>query len=58
MVRAAELPRIIVVDDEVFNIVAIQGLMRVLGFTHTHLVDVCYNGEEAVKLIQKAIEEN
>jgi len=49
--------RIMVVDDEVFNTVAIQGLMRVLGFTQMNLVDICYNGEQAVELIQKAIHE-
>ena len=48
-----------VVDDEVFNIYAIQGLMRVLGMPHDlGNVDVCYNGEQAVDLIRKAIQEN
>ena len=50
--------RIMIVDDEVFNIFAIQGLMRVLGMPHElKNVDVCYNGEQAVELVRKAIEE-
>ena len=46
------------VDDEVFNIIAVQGLMRILGLDEQVKVDVCYNGEQAVDLIRKAIEEN
>ena len=33
------------VDDEVFNIFAVQGLMRILGLDKRVKVDVCYNGE-------------
>jgi CheY-like chemotaxis protein len=47
-----------VVDDEVFNIYAIQGLMRILGMKYNlQNVDVCYNGEQAVELVRKALEE-
>ena len=53
------IKRIMVVDDEVFNIYAIQGLMQVLGMPHElENVDVCYNGEQAVDLVRKAIQEN
>ena len=47
-----------IVDDEVFNIVALKGLMKVLGFDQPDLVDACYNGEQAVELYQKAINED
>ena len=47
-----------IVDDEIFNIVAIKGLMKVLGFDEFDLVDCCFNGEESVGLIQKAIDED
>jgi CheY-like chemotaxis protein len=50
--------RIMIVDDEVFNIYAIQGLMQVLGMPNElQNVDVCYNGEQAVELVRKAIQE-
>ena len=32
--------------------------MRILGLDHKEIVDVCYNGEQAVALIKKAISEN
>jgi len=42
-----------VVDDEVFNIYAIQGLMRILGMPYDLTnVDICYNGEQAVELVR------
>ena len=44
------------VDDEVFNIFAVQGLMRILGLDERVKVDVCYNGEQAVELVRKAID--
>ena len=38
-----------IVDDEVFNLIALEGLMRVLGLKDfQNKVDKCYNGEEAV----------
>jgi CheY-like chemotaxis protein len=38
--------RKMVVDDEVFNIYAIQGLMKVLGMDPSlSNVDTCFNGE-------------
>ena len=49
--------RILVVDDESFNIMAVTGLMRVVGFTRPDLVDVGYNGEEAVDFVKTAIAE-
>ena len=47
--------RLMIVDDEVFNIFALKGLMRVLGCEMEERIDVCYNGEQAVDLIRKAI---
>lgn len=47
-----------VVDDEPFNIMAVKGMMRVLKFDYRDLVDSCRNGEEAVRLMEKAIEDN
>ena len=32
--------------------------MRILGLDHKELVDVCYNGEQAVELVKKAIHED
>lgn len=49
--------RLMIVDDEVFNIFALKGLMRVLGCEMEERIDVCYNGEQAVDLIRKAIRE-
>ena len=46
------------VDDEFFNIMALRAQMDVLEFKNRHLVDECHNGEEAVDLIRKAIDEN
>ena len=47
--------KIIVADDEIFNIHAIVGLMRVLGFDDENAIDTCTNGEQMVNLIEKAI---
>ena len=47
-----------VVDDEAFNCHAVCGLMRILGLKDQDNVDICYNGEEMVKLVEKAIQEN
>ena len=45
------------VDDEPFNIQALKGLFGVLKMKEMHLIDVCYNGEESVKLMERAIQE-
>jgi CheY-like chemotaxis protein len=51
--------KILVADDEAFNILVIKGLMRVLGMQDIDSkVDICYNGEQLVEHIQKAIDEN
>ena len=43
-------------DDEPFNIVALQGIMRVLGIKNVEdIVDKCYNGEGLVDFMKKAI---
>ena len=40
------ISKILVVDDEAFNILVIKGLMRVLGMQNVDSrVDCCYNGE-------------
>lgn len=42
-----------IVDDENFNLLAIKGLMKVLGMPATlDNVDFCFNGKQAVQLIQ------
>lgn len=50
--------KILVVDDEAFNILVIKGLMRVLGMQGIEeRVDSGYNGEQLVEHIEKAIAE-
>ena len=49
--------RIMVVDDEPFNIKAIVGMMVTLGMPNRHIVDTCLNGEQAIELMQRAIDE-
>ena len=45
-------------DDEAFNILVIKGLMRVLGVQDIDSkVDCCYNGEQLVEFVQKAVDE-
>ena len=57
MVSEVRKRRIMIVDDDIFNVQAIQGLLEVLKVeTNTGNVDFCYNGEEAVNLVEKAIE--
>ena len=47
------------VDDEKFNCDIIDGFLMVLGFENRQQrCEFAYNGEEAVKLVQKAIKEN
>lgn len=51
--------KMILVDDEAFNILAIKGMMRVLGMTNIdEKVEECFNGLECVNLIENAINEN
>ena len=47
-----------VVDDEPFNIMAVTGMMVTLGMKMMHLIDKAANGEQAVALMEKAIQEN
>ena len=48
--------KIIVVDDEPFNVQAIIGLMKVLKMQNLDkLVDTCQDGTETVELIEMAI---
>jgi CheY-like chemotaxis protein len=53
-----KLGRILIVDDEIFNIHALQGLIRVLGVSSEVQIDVAYNGEQSMQHIQTAIEED
>jgi PleD family two-component response regulator len=51
--------KILVADDEAFNILVIKGLMRVLGMQDIDSrVDCCHNGEQLVEHVEKAISEN
>ena len=46
-------------DDEPFNISALLGIMRVLGLKNAdELVDTCYNGQNLVDYVKKAVEED
>ena len=54
-INSSTLKRIMVVDDEPFNIEAVKGLLRVLKFDSAQHVDYGYNGEEAVSFMSKAI---
>ena len=49
--------RLMMVDDEPFNIQALMGLLGVLKMSRLDLVDVCYNGEESVRLMETAIQQ-
>ena len=46
-----------IVDDEVFNIFAVKGLLKVLGYNMEDKIDECYNGEQSVELVKKAIQQ-
>lgn len=53
--------KIIIADDEAFNIKVLMGLFRVLGMQDLEIeqkVDSCFNGEQLVNLVEKAIREN
>jgi CheY-like chemotaxis protein len=43
-------PNILIVDDEPFNIIALQGLLLQIGITK---VEKAFNGEEALKKIKE-----
>jgi CheY-like chemotaxis protein len=50
--------KILVADDEAFNILVIKGLMRVLGMHDIDSrVDCCHNGEQLIEHVEKAISE-
>lgn len=50
--------KILIVDDEAFNILVIKGLMRVLGMSDIESrVDCGYNGEQLVEHVQRAVDE-
>jgi CheY-like chemotaxis protein len=48
--------KILIVDDEPFNLIALEGLFRVIGLQKIEEKIVrCYNGLEAVNCIDEAI---
>ena len=50
--------KILIVDDERFNCDIIEGFLMILGFTQRiQMTEFAYNGEQAVKLIRKSIDE-
>ena len=59
MEQAVEIQkRVMVVDDEPFNVQALVTILRLLGLPNTVQIDTCYNGQEAVNLVKRAIDEN
>jgi len=51
--------KILIVDDEKFNCDIIYGFLMILGFKNRDKrTAFAYNGEQAVKLIQQAIDED
>lgn len=56
--KEQENGKILVVDDEQFNCDIIEGFLMVLGMKNsTKRCNKCYNGEQAVDVIQKAVDE-
>jgi CheY-like chemotaxis protein len=55
--RNIEKKRLIIVDDELFNIQALEGMLKILNIKKQINVDICYNGQQSVDLIQKSIDE-
>lgn len=59
MIKGQNKGKILIVDDERFNCDTVMGLMMLLGVTNRYLLTkFVYNGEDAVKEIQQAIDEN
>lgn len=51
--------RILIADDEPFNISALLGIMKVLGLADAEdIVDTCYDGSALVSYVSKAVDEN
>ena len=49
--------KILIVDDEPFNIVAIENILKyVLKFNVETQCSHCYNGKEAINMITKSVE--
>ena len=47
--------RILLVDDEPYNILALQILLYQCGYPHIkYLIDVAHNGQEALDTVQQA----
>ena len=51
--------RILMADDEPFNISALLGIMKGLGLSNAEdIVDTCYDGSGIVDHIKKSVDEN
>ena len=51
--KASETPQILIVDDDIFNICALQMILSKLGYT----CDAAYNGEQAIqKVLQRQLD--
>jgi CheY-like chemotaxis protein len=49
--------KILIVDDEKFNVDIIEGFLMILGFQNQkELTESAFNGEQSVKIIKKAID--
>lgn len=44
-----------VVDDEPFNVDAMVHILKMLGVPTTIKIDTCFNGQEALTLVENAI---
>jgi len=51
--------KILIADDEVFNLQALKGILRVLGVPdYENRVVSCFNGKELVDLVEKSLDED
>jgi len=51
--RPCKCSRILIVDDEAFNLIVLEGLLLQYGGIES--VDTAYNGKEALEMIEKNI---
>ena len=48
-----------IADDEVFNLEAIKGMLKILGFRNIkERIVCCFNGEDLVAKVREALKEN
>ena len=51
--------KILIADDEVFNIEALKGMLKLLGLPeYTDRIVTCFNGEELVEKVRIALQED